>query len=199
MVDLPTGKMKSREGTIVDADELIEQMNITASKITEEHGKIDGMNISERDKLFYKIGESAPFTGVITQENTEAGYLFLGRTNEGKKDGPWVKWFSEGKKVPEILLSDVPEPQPEIPWSGNKEEQGQYKNGKRDGEWTFWHDNEHIKSTGFYKDGLMNGPWKFYYKNGVKEKEKINIVCTCNSVDCFNCLLFFSTNFDTIS
>ena len=48
MVDLPTGKMKSREGTIVDADDLIEKMNITASKITKEHGKIDGMNISEK-------------------------------------------------------------------------------------------------------------------------------------------------------
>ena len=59
MVDLPTGKMKSREGTIVDADDLIEQMNITASKITKEHGKIDGMNISERDKLFRIIGLGA--------------------------------------------------------------------------------------------------------------------------------------------
>jgi antitoxin component YwqK of YwqJK toxin-antitoxin module len=78
---------------------------------------IDLKDLSERDKLFYKIGESTTFTGIITQENTEAGYLFLGRTTDGKKDGPWVKWFSEGKKVPEILLSDVPEPQPEIPCS----------------------------------------------------------------------------------
>ena len=59
MVDLPTGKMKSREGSIVDADDLIEQMNITASKIAKEHGKIDGMNISERDQLFSIIGLGA--------------------------------------------------------------------------------------------------------------------------------------------
>ena len=59
MVDLPTGKMKSREGTIVDADDLIEQMHINASKITKEHGKIDGMNISERDQLFSIIGLGA--------------------------------------------------------------------------------------------------------------------------------------------
>jgi arginyl-tRNA synthetase len=59
MVDLPSGKMKSREGTVVDADDLIEQMNFTARAIAKEHGKIEGMKISERDQLFSIIGLGA--------------------------------------------------------------------------------------------------------------------------------------------
>ena len=78
----------------------------------------------ERESVFYKPGEDQPFTGVITDENADAGYLFLGRTNKGKKDGPWIKWSPSGKKVPEILIVDVPVPEPKKPWSGGKEEQG---------------------------------------------------------------------------
>ena len=59
MVDLPSGKMKSREGTVVDADDLIEQMNFTARVIAKEHGKIEGMKVSERDQLFSIIGLGA--------------------------------------------------------------------------------------------------------------------------------------------
>lgn len=59
MVDLPSGKMKSREGTVVDADDLIEQMKNTAGAIAKEHGKIDGMETSERDQLFNIIGLGA--------------------------------------------------------------------------------------------------------------------------------------------
>jgi arginyl-tRNA synthetase len=59
MVDLPSGKMKSREGTVVDADDLIEQMNFTARAIAKEHGKIEGMKVSERDQLFSIIGLGA--------------------------------------------------------------------------------------------------------------------------------------------
>ena len=44
MVDLPEGKMKSREGTVVDADELMDEVVSTAKKQTEELGKTDGMS-----------------------------------------------------------------------------------------------------------------------------------------------------------
>ena len=59
MVDLPSGKMKSREGTVVDADDLIEQMKNTARKIATEHGKIEGLEEQERNSLFQKIGLGA--------------------------------------------------------------------------------------------------------------------------------------------
>ncbi|MFT6369227.1 MAG: arginyl-tRNA synthetase [Maribacter sp.] len=54
MVDLPSGKMKSREGTVVDADDLMEDMTKTARSISEELGKLE--NYSEQDKqLLYKM------------------------------------------------------------------------------------------------------------------------------------------------
>jgi arginyl-tRNA synthetase len=52
MVDLPSGKMKSREGTVVDADDLVSQMIQTAATRTQELGKIDDFN-SEEAKLLY--------------------------------------------------------------------------------------------------------------------------------------------------
>lgn len=52
MVDLPTGKMKSREGTVVDADDLIQQMADTAKARTEELGKIDGFTEEQATELY---------------------------------------------------------------------------------------------------------------------------------------------------
>ena len=51
MVDLPSGKMKSREGTVVDADDLMLQMEKTAKNISEEYGKLDAL--SEEEKTNY--------------------------------------------------------------------------------------------------------------------------------------------------
>ena len=59
MVDLPSGKMKSREGTVVDADDLINEMSITAEEISEELGKLDGYSNLEKQELFTVIGLGA--------------------------------------------------------------------------------------------------------------------------------------------
>lgn len=59
MVDLPTGKMKSREGTVVDADDLIDEMQATATKISEELGKVEGMDEAEKKELNRIIGLGA--------------------------------------------------------------------------------------------------------------------------------------------
>ncbi len=59
MVDLPSGKMKSREGTVVDADDLISEMDETARRIAEEHGKVDGFSQAEKQRLFHTIGMGA--------------------------------------------------------------------------------------------------------------------------------------------
>jgi len=59
MVDLPTGKMKSREGTVVDADDLIAEMVEEAEKQTRAAGKLDDMNSDEAQKLFNMIGIGA--------------------------------------------------------------------------------------------------------------------------------------------
>jgi arginyl-tRNA synthetase len=56
MVDLPTGKMKSREGTVVDADDLMQEVVDTAEQITKERGHIEGMTEIEKTELYEKIG-----------------------------------------------------------------------------------------------------------------------------------------------
>ena len=59
MVDLPQGKMKSREGTVVDADDLMLEMSATAGTIAEELGKLEGMSEEEKETLYNTIGLGA--------------------------------------------------------------------------------------------------------------------------------------------
>ncbi|WP_026704198.1 arginine--tRNA ligase [Flavobacterium soli] len=59
MVDLPSGKMKSREGTVVDADDLMNEMTETAKNISEELGKLDDYSDEEKAKLYNTIGLGA--------------------------------------------------------------------------------------------------------------------------------------------
>jgi len=59
MVDLPSGKMKSREGTVVDADDLMQEMVSTAKSISEELGKLDGFNEEELASIYEMIGLGA--------------------------------------------------------------------------------------------------------------------------------------------
>lgn len=59
MVELPEGKMKSREGTVVDADDLLEQMYSTAKETSLALGKIDNLTEEEQDKLFKMISLGA--------------------------------------------------------------------------------------------------------------------------------------------
>lgn len=59
MVELPEGKMKSREGTVVDADDIIGEMEQSARSISEELGKLDALDDSEKDNLYRQIGLAA--------------------------------------------------------------------------------------------------------------------------------------------
>ena len=59
MVDLPSGKMKSREGTVVDADDLMKEMVDSAKEIAQELGKLDGMDTEEANALYENIGMGA--------------------------------------------------------------------------------------------------------------------------------------------
>ena len=59
MVELPTGKMKSREGTVVDADDLIAEMTTTAQQISEDLGKLEGYSEEEKASLYTTIGLGA--------------------------------------------------------------------------------------------------------------------------------------------
>jgi len=59
MVDLPSGKMKSREGTVVDADDLMAEMEQTAKEQTEAMGKVEGFGEAEKLHLYHTIGMGA--------------------------------------------------------------------------------------------------------------------------------------------
>ena len=59
MVELPEGKMKSREGTVVDADDLIEEMIDTAREMSKELGKLEDYSDTEKNEIFRKIGLGA--------------------------------------------------------------------------------------------------------------------------------------------
>ena len=59
MVELPEGKMKSREGTVVDADDLIQKMYEEAKATSEESGKLADMSAGEKEKLYHMIGLGA--------------------------------------------------------------------------------------------------------------------------------------------
>jgi arginyl-tRNA synthetase len=59
MVELPSGKMKSREGTVVDADDLMEEMTKIAKTLSEELGKLEGLEKKEKQELYRKIGLGA--------------------------------------------------------------------------------------------------------------------------------------------
>ncbi|AZJ31376.1 arginyl-tRNA synthetase [Tenacibaculum mesophilum] len=59
MVDLPSGKMKSREGTVVDADDLMNEMTNTAREISQELGKLEGYSTEEKEELYKIIGLGA--------------------------------------------------------------------------------------------------------------------------------------------
>ncbi len=59
MVELPDGKMKSREGTVVDADDLMEEMVTTAGQVSAELGKLDGLTPEEMDSISEMVGLGA--------------------------------------------------------------------------------------------------------------------------------------------
>lgn len=59
MVDLPSGKMKSREGTVVDADDLMDEMFATARQRTEELGKTEGLDEQSKNELYEMVGMGA--------------------------------------------------------------------------------------------------------------------------------------------
>lgn len=93
MVELPSGKMKSREGTVVDADDLMQEMTTTAQSISEELGKLEGYSNEEKDKLYKIIGLGALKYYILKVDpkksmtfNPEESVDFAGNT------GPFIQY-----------------------------------------------------------------------------------------------------------
>ena len=93
MVDLPSGKMKSREGTVVDADDLMQEMTDTAQKIAEDLGKLDEYSAEEKTALYSTIGLGALKYYILKVDpkkrilfNPEESVDFAGNT------GPFIQY-----------------------------------------------------------------------------------------------------------
>ena len=93
MVELPSGKMKSREGTVVDADDLMQEMTTTAQSISEELGKLGGYSNEEKAKLYKTIGLGALKYYILKVDpkksmtfNPEESVDFAGNT------GPFIQY-----------------------------------------------------------------------------------------------------------
>ena len=93
MVDLPSGKMKSREGTVVDADDLIDDMTQTAKNLSDELGKLEGYSVEEKTKLYRTIGMGALKYYILKVDpkkrilfNPEESVDFAGNT------GPFIQY-----------------------------------------------------------------------------------------------------------
>lgn len=93
MVDLPSGKMKSREGTVVDADDLMDDMTLTAQSLSEELGKLDGFSDQEKQDLYETIGLGALKYYILKVDpkkrilfNPEESVDFAGNT------GPFIQY-----------------------------------------------------------------------------------------------------------
>ena len=93
LVELPSGRMKTREGTVVDADDIVDEMVSIAAKHTDEHGKIDELNPAEKLELYDTIGLGALKFFVLRVDpkkrmvfNPDESIDFHGFT------GPFVQW-----------------------------------------------------------------------------------------------------------
>ncbi|MFY0673939.1 MAG: arginine--tRNA ligase [Bacteroidia bacterium] len=119
MIDLPTGRMKTREGTVVDADDLVAEMRQVARKQTEELGKTDSLNKNELEQLYTNLGLGALKYFLLKVDpkrrmvfNPEESIDFQGNT------GPFIQYnFTRiksverklGKSLAEITINETPD------------------------------------------------------------------------------------------
>ena len=127
MVELPNGKMKSREGTVVDADDLIAAMIADAKKTSEELGKFKDMSEEERDEIARIVGLGALKYFILKVDarknmlfNPEESIDFNGNT------GPFIQYTyarirsilrkaaADGVSIPDTLAADMPLNEKEI-------------------------------------------------------------------------------------
>ena len=91
-----------------------------------------------RDGLYYKKFTVVPFTGNITGKTEQGAF------RNGKKEGPWVYYHSNGQLSYKVT----------------------YKDNKKDGPYVNYYDNGQLSSKGTYKDGKEVGPWVRYWSDG---------------------------------
>jgi len=127
MVDLPSGKMKSREGTVVDADDLIHEMVTTAENRTRELGKIEDFSSEEAQNLYQMLAMGALKYYLLKVDpkkrmlfNPEESIDFQGHT------GPFIQYtYARIQSVLRKAAADSIQGEATLPASGMKEEEKQ--------------------------------------------------------------------------
>lgn len=109
MVNLPDGKMKSREGTVVDADDLMEQMYQTAKEISSELGKLDDYTEEEKNRLYEIIGMGA-LKYFILKVDPKKGILFDPKESVdfNGNTGPFIQYAYA--RIQSLLRKEQPKP-----------------------------------------------------------------------------------------
>lgn len=107
MVNLPEGKMKSREGMVVDADELMEEMFLTAKEISAELGKLDDYDEAEKNRLYEIIGMGA-LKYFILKIEPKKGILFNPKESVdfNGDTGPFIQYTHA--RIQSILRKEQP-------------------------------------------------------------------------------------------
>ena len=116
MVDLPSGKMKSREGTVVDADDLIEEMGATAKQISQDLGKLEGYSEGDKEAIYSIIGLGALKYFILKVDpkkrilfDPQASVDFQGNT------GPFIQYTYA--RIQAILRKSSQDSRAEVPTS----------------------------------------------------------------------------------
>ena len=121
MVNLPDGKMKSREGNVVDADDLMSKMKTTAKEISSKLGKLEGYSISEKNDLYEKVSLGALKYYILKVDprktilfDPEKSIDFHGNT------GPFIQYTYA--RIQSILKSNNIDPDSRMPEKLDKKE-----------------------------------------------------------------------------
>jgi antitoxin component YwqK of YwqJK toxin-antitoxin module len=130
-------------------------------------------DLERQGSEFYARDGKTLYTGwvkTIHRSNHKMQSLFY--TKDGKLEGLWTRWSSNGSKREEATFRDGA-PGAYTKWhkNGQKAEKATYKDGKREGLWTEWDENGQKELEVTYKDGKREGPFTWWHDNGQKAGE----------------------------
>ena len=123
-------------------------------------------DLVETDGLFYKKSTDVPFTGKVTGQEQ-------GTFKNGKKEGPWVEYWDNGRLQSRIFYKNGEKKGPSVFYfdDGQLWGKGDFKNGEMEGPWVEYNDNGQLLYEGNYKNGKREGPWVVYQSDGTVWEE----------------------------
>jgi antitoxin component YwqK of YwqJK toxin-antitoxin module len=114
------------------------------------------------------------FTMLLSWSAKDLSLIKLGlKDANGKKAGLWIEWYPSGQKKEEGSYKNGNEEGNSTKWhrNGQKEYEGSYKNGKKEGKWIEWRRDGKKDEVGSYKNGKKEGKWSYWGWGGQKEYE----------------------------